>query len=42
MTPGPGTYRILSDFGNIDLKNTEVSRSLAQSPFRLLEKNKNI
>jgi len=42
MTPGPGTYRLQSDFGYIDLKNTEVSRSLAESPFRLLEKNKNI
>ena len=42
MTPGPGTYRLHSDFGYSDIKNTEVSRSLAQSPFRILEKNKSI
>jgi hypothetical protein len=42
MTPGPGTYRLQSDFGYSDINYAEVTKSLAQSPLRLLEKNRNI
>lgn len=42
MTPGPGTYRLQSDFGYSDINQAELRKSLVQSPLRFLEKNKNI